>query len=404
MQKQCSGIASLGLFFASLIWQPTFASEPLLGASREFAIDNWRYAPGNVVFSGDGTAICALSLGIDGSTRFFAWEIANGKPLTQGDIRVGPIPHRGGCLAGDEGSAKHPPISQPTWDSPTSPVFVWNVGQQIDLQLKEQTPILQHPGWDAWESFSIVPGWSLSNLEVRPLNSGPAQPIVHWVEWNLPQGIQVQTVKQPFIKRFLVWSAFRRKSIECLSADGRWIALASPSDPDFDNKDTKAIVSGLGSALRLRVWSVGNPAPARSFSLQKPPVAIELSPHGNYLIARDKGEVCDVIETANGTPIGTLGKHQGWVYWSENEENLYVVDVPKRTISRYQASPFQLKAAFRLTCRNERGFEHITVDPDHARAVGWFYLGQGDNVIATTLQLFDLRRVGPALSPDTQGK
>lgn len=403
MKKQCKGIAVRALLFTSLILRPAFASDLLVSASRTFSIPNHKYVPRDIALSRDGTSLCAVSVGFD-TTFFFAWDITNGKAIGRGKICFDPIPHKGGCIVGDPGSANHPPISQATWESPDSPVFVWNIGQEIDFKGSTQTAILQHPGWDAWESYSIVPGWSLSKLEVRSLNSTSSQPIAHWVEWNPPQNFQPNPLIKSYFLRRMVWSGFIHRSIECLSRDGKWIALASPADPDFEAKDINAIFSGLTSIVRLRMWSVGWPTAARSLPLQKPPVMIELSPHGNYLVTRDKNEICDVIETSNGIQVGTLGKHASWIYWSDNEEHLYIVNGSTRTISRYQVNPFQLDVAFRLSCTNERGFESIIVDPDHDKAVGWFWERPDEDVMATAIQLFDLRRLGQAPAPNPQGK
>lgn len=383
---------------AALCTLSLLATQPqnrtMVNSSRDFVIPQWRYAPGYVVLSKDGTALGALSIG-EGSTLYSAWDTASGRLITRGEMHVDPIHRKGGCFAGDESSAKHPPLSPPTWESPSSPIFVWNIGQQVDLRSKTQTPILQHPGWDAWESFAIVPGWSLSNLEVRTLNSTSPQPVVHWVEWNAPRTNQQTPNPVPVLKRFMSWSTFRRKSIECLSADGRWIALASPSDPDFALKDIKSIVSELGPVLQVRLWSVGSPLPVRSLALRKPATSMELSPHGHYLLATDASKECDVIDATTGIAIGTFGEHSSRVYWSENEEQLYTVELLNRTVRRYQLSPFRLDAVFQLSCVNERGFENILVDPDRKLAVGWYLSGSEDNVLTTTLQLFELRNPSP---------
>jgi hypothetical protein len=190
----------------------------------------------------------------------------------------------------------------------------------------------------------------------------------------------------------VVWSEFRRNSIECLSSDGRWIALASPLDPDFTSKEINAIVSNLGPALRVRMWSVGNPVPVRSLSLMRPAASMEASPHGNYLLITNANKECDVIDAITGTTIGTFGAVSPRVYWSEKEDLFYTVDVGNRTIHRFQLNPFRLETVLRLSCVNERGFENILVDPDRERAVGWYYSSPEENVITTTLQLFELRK------------
>lgn len=360
----------------------------------------WHYVPNYVVLTKDASALCALSTSLEGTTTYHAWNLRTGKTIASGGIPIQPIPHRGGCMAGDPSSASHPNVSRPSWDSPAAPVFLWDRGQQIDLQAKTQTAILSHPGWDALDSYAIVLGWSLSNLQINQLDSSDPVAISHWVEWNprVPAGTGHNS-----LKRFVVWQEFNKRSAECVSPDGKWIAYASPADPDFSRQDIPSIISGLGPATRVRIWSTGTPLPLRTFDLASPARMIELSPHGAYLVVTGKEGRTTILDSRTGAFIGDLGDFTGRPYWGDDEEYVYTVHYQARTISRCRLNPFQVDTTYQLPAR-EGSYNNILVDADHSLAVAWSYLYRSDTEVDTSFHVFRLQEASDApANPDAAG-